>query len=121
MAPLFEAIVQHVPPPKVSSDPFFQMLVSNLAYSDYIGRIALVRIVSGRVTVGDSILRLHRDGNRERATVTALFTHSGLEQVETKDASAGEILVLPGLENAHIAETLTDRANVAGLQLVDID
>src|SRR5438309_5838903 len=98
MTPLFEAIVQHVPPPKVSSDPFFQMLVSNLEYSDYIGRIALGRIVSGRVTVGDSILCLHRDGIRERATVTTLFTHSGLEQVEAKDASAGRIVGLAGFE-----------------------
>src|SRR4026209_1183773 len=53
MTPLFEAIVQHVPPPKISTEPFFQMLVSNLDYSDYLGRIALGRIVSGRVAVGD--------------------------------------------------------------------
>ena len=121
MTPLFEAIVQHVPPPKVSSDPFFQMLVSNLEYSDYIGRIALGRIVSGRVNVGDSIVCLHRDGNRERATVTALFTHSGLEQVETKEASAGEIVGLAGFENAYIGETLTDREEGVALQFVDID
>src|SRR5881396_2422113 len=56
MTPLFQAIVQHVPPPKISTDPFFQMLVSNLDYSDYLGRIALGRIVSGRVAVGDSIV-----------------------------------------------------------------
>src|SRR5215212_6388129 len=67
MGPLFEAIVQHVPPPRVSADPFFQMLVSNLDYSDYLGRIALGRIVSGRVSVGDSIVCIHRDGRRERA------------------------------------------------------
>ena len=62
--------------------PFFQMLVSNLDYSDYLGRIALGRIVSGRVAVGDSIVCIHRDGRRERATVTALFTFAGLGQVE---------------------------------------
>src|ERR1700681_2332622 len=121
MTSLFETIVQHVPPPKVSSDPFFQMLVSNLEYSDYIGRIALGRIVSGRVSVGDSIVCLHRDGNRERATVTALFTHSRREQVETKEASAGEIVGLAGFENAYIGETLTDREERTPLQFVDID
>jgi GTP-binding protein len=110
-----------VPPPTVSSEPFFQMLVSNLDYNDYIGRIALGRIVSGRVSVGDSIVCLHRDGNRERATVTALFTHSGLEQVETKEASAGEIVGLAGFENAYIGETLTDREDRTALQFVDID
>ncbi len=70
MTPLFEAIVKHVPPPTISADPFFQMLVSNLDYSDYLGRIALGRIVSGRVNVGDSIVCIHRNGGRERATVT---------------------------------------------------
>src|SRR5260370_27503914 len=115
MTPLFEAIVQYVPPPKVSSDLFFQMLVSNLEYSDYIGRIALGRIVSGRVSVGDSIVCLHRDGNRERASVTALFTHSGLEQIETKEASAGEIVGVAAFENADLGETLTDREEGAPL------
>src|SRR5437868_1387765 len=66
MSPLFEAIVQHVPPPKISSEPFFQMLVSNLDYSDYLGRIALGRIVSGGVAIGDSIVCIHRDGLHER-------------------------------------------------------
>src|SRR5205807_7145351 len=98
MMPLFEAIVQPVPPPKIWSEPFFQMLVSNLDYSDYLGRIALGRIVSGRVAVGDSIVCIHRDGRRERATVTALFTYSGLEQVEIKHATAGDIIGLAGFE-----------------------
>src|SRR5207249_2179035 len=57
MTPLFQAIVQHVPPPKISSEPFFQMLVSNLDYSDYLGRIALGRIVSGRVEIGRASCR----------------------------------------------------------------
>src|SRR5439155_1200511 len=105
MTPLFEAIVKHVPPPTISVDPFFQMLVSNLDYSDYLGRIALGRIVSGRVNVGDSIVCIHRNGERERATVTTLFTYSGLEQVEIKHASAGEIIGLTGFEEIFIGET----------------
>ena len=121
MTPLFQAIVQHVPPPTVSSEPFFQMIVSNLHYSDYLGRIALGRVVSGRVSVGDSIVCIHRDGNRERATVTALFTYEGLEQVQTNHASAGEIVGLTGFEEVYIGETLTDREERAPLQFVDID
>jgi len=121
MTPLFQAIVQHVPPPKVSSEPFFQMLVSNLDYSDYLGRIALGRIVSGRVAVGDSIACIHREGGAERATVTALFSYAGLEQVEIKEAAAGDIVGLTGCENAYIGETLTDREDRAPLQFVDID
>src|SRR5262249_30906822 len=72
MTPFFHEIVQLVPPTKISSEPFFQMLVSNLDYSDYLGRIALGRIVSGRVSVGDSIACIRRNGGAERATVTAL-------------------------------------------------
>src|SRR5437667_2247818 len=118
MTPLFQAIVQHVPQPKILSEPFFQMLVSNLDYSDYLGRIALGRIVSGRVAVGDLIVCIHRDGRRERATVTALFTYTGLEQVEIKHATAGDIIGLAGFEEVYIGETLTDREERAPLQLV---
>src|SRR6187401_700670 len=121
MTPLFQAIVQHVPPPKISTEPFFQMLVSNLDYSDYLGRIALGRIVSGRVAVGDSIVCIHRDGRHERATVTALFTYAGMGQVETKHASEGEIVGLTGFEEVYIGETLTDREEHPPLQFVDID
>src|SRR5438128_4190925 len=121
MNPLFEAIVKHVPPPKVADAPFFQMLVSNLDYSDYLGRIAVGRIVSGRVTVGDSIVCIHRNGERERATVTTLFTYSGLQHVEIKHASAGDIVGLTGFEEIFIGETLTDREERAPLQFVDID
>ena len=97
------------------------MLVSNLDYSDYLGRIALGRIVRGRVAVGDSIVCIHRDGRHERATVTALFTYSGLEQMEIKHASAGDIVGLAGFDEVYIGETFTDREERAPLQFVDID
>src|SRR6266496_3924481 len=121
MTPLFETIVESVPPPKISAEPFFQMLVSNLDYSDYLGRIALGRIVSGRVSVGDSIVCLHRDGLPERAAVTAIFTYSGLEQVQIKEATAGDIIGLTGFEEIRIGETLTDSEERSPLAFVDID
>src|SRR5947209_76156 len=97
------------------------MLVSNLDYSDYLGRIALGRIVSGRVAVGDSIVCIQRDGRRERAAVTALFTYEGLDQVEIKHAAAGDIIGLTGFEEVYIGETLTDHEEHMALQFVDID
>ncbi len=121
LTPLFQAIVQHVPPPKISSEPFFQMLVSNLDYSDYLGRIALGRIVSGCVSVGDSITCIHCDGRRERRVVTALFTYEGLEQVQIKRAAAGDIVGLAGFEEIYIGETLADSEEREPLQFVDID
>jgi GTP-binding protein len=121
MTPLFQAIVKDVPPPKISTKPFFQMLVSNLDYSDYLGRIALGRIVSGRVAIGDSIVCIHRNGCAERATVTALFTYAGLEHVQVKQANAGDIVGVTGFEDVFIGETLTDSEERAPLQFVDID
>jgi len=121
MTPLFDVIVNDVPPPKISKEPFFQMLVSNLDYSDYLGRIALGRIVSGHVTVGDSIVCIHRNRQTERATVTALFTYEGLEQVQIKQAGAGDIVGITGFEDVYIGETLTDSEERPPLQFVDID
>jgi GTP-binding protein len=121
MTPLFEAIVKHVPAPAKAGDPFFQMLVSNLDYSEYLGRIALGRIVSGRVNVDDSVVCVHRNGERTRGTVTALFTYDGLQQVQVQHANAGDIVGLTGFEDIFIGETLTDREERAPLQFVDID
>src|SRR6266567_2315401 len=121
MTPLFEAIVKHVPPPTISADPFFQMLVSNLDYSDYLGRIALGRIVSGRVKVGDSIVCIHKDGRRERRTATALFGHRGLDRIEIKHAGAGDIVGLAGFEEISIGETITDLEERRALEFVDFD
>src|SRR5437588_1393628 len=121
MTPLSEAIVKHVPPPPTSPEPVFQMLVSNLDYSDYLGRIALGRIVSGRVNVGDSIVCIHRDGRRERGAVTGIYTFAGTGQVELKHASVGDIIGLTGFEEVYIGETLTDREEHPPLQFVDID
>src|SRR5687767_300367 len=121
MAPLFDAIIQHIPPPPKSDVHHFQMLVSNLDYSDYLGRIAYGRIISGRVKVGDSIVRITKEGRRERATVTALFGHVGLQKVEVKNASAGDIVGLCGFEDAYIGETLTDTEERLPLPFIDID
>ncbi len=121
MEPLFEAIIKHIPPPPRSQASYFQMLVSNLDYSDYLGRIAFGRIVSGRVRVGDSIVRINKDGRRERANVTALFGHQGLQKIELQNASEGDIVGLCGFEDAFIGETITDTEERVPLPFVDID
>ncbi len=121
MEPLFEAIVQHIPPPPHSEVPYFQMLVSNLDYSDYLGRIAYGRITSGRVKVGDSVVRIAKDGRRERANVTALFGHEGLQKVEIKNSSEGDIVGLCGFEDAFIGETITDSEERLPLPFTEID
>jgi len=121
MEPLYEAIIKHIPPPPKSNISYFQFLVSNLDYSDYLGRIAYGRIVSGRVKVGDSVVRIAKDGRRERANVTAIFTHVGLAKVETQHASAGDIVGICGFEEAFIGETITDSEERLPLPFVEID
>jgi GTP-binding protein len=121
MEPLFEAIIQHIPPPPKSDVPYFQILVSNLDYSDYLGRIAYGRITSGRVKVGDSVVRISKEGRRERANITALFGHVGLQKVELKNASEGDIIGLCGFEDVFIGETITDTEERLPLHFVDID
>src|SRR4030095_11851024 len=121
MEPLFDAIIRHIPPPAKTDAHFFQMLVSNLDYSDYLGRIAYGRIISGRVKVGDSVVRISKDGRRERANVTALFGHQGLQKVEIKHASEGDIVGLCGFEDAYIGETITDTEERLPLHFVAID
>ncbi len=121
MGPLFEAIIKFIPPPPKVAASYFQMLVSNLDYSDYLGRLAFGRITSGRVQVGDSVVLIHKDGRRERTNVTALFGHEGLERVEIERASAGGIIGLAGFESVAIGETIVDLEERPALEFVDID
>ncbi len=121
MEPLYEAIVKHIPPPPKSDKGYFQMLVSNLDYSDYLGRIAYGRIISGSVKVGQSIVCVHKDGRKERGNVTALFSHEGLEKVQIESASEGDIIGLTGFEEVFIGETLVDNEEREALPFVDID
>jgi GTP-binding protein len=121
LEPLFEAIVKHIPPPPKSDVSYFQMIASNLDYSDYLGRIAYGRVVSGRVSVGDTVVCIHKDGTRERSNVTALFGHQGLAKIEVKHASEGDIVGLCGFEDVFIGETITDTEERPPLPFVDID
>jgi len=121
MLPLYEAIAWHIPAPKASDAGFFQMLVSNLDYSDYLGRIAYGRIISGSVKVGQSIVCIHAGGRKERGKVTALFGHEGLEKVQIEEAFSGDIIGLTGFEEVFIGETLTDSEDREALHFVDID
>ena len=121
MEPLFEAIVKHIPSPPKSEASYFQFLVSNLDYSDYLGRIAYGRIVSGRVSHNDSVVCIHKDGSRERANVTAIFSHEGLQKVEVKHASEGDIVGITGFEDVFIGETITDTEERKPLPFTEID
>lgn len=121
MEPLFEAIIEHIPPPQPSDVDYFQFLVSNLDYSDYLGRIAYGRIVSGNIKKSDVVYCIHADGRREKGTVTALYGHQGLSKIELENASAGDIVGICGFEDVFIGETITDSPERDPLPFVDID
>ena len=121
MLPLYEAIAWHIPPPKASGVDHFRFLVSNLDYSDYLGRIAYGRIVSGRVAVGQSVVCFHTNGKKTRANVTAVFSHEGLDKVQVESASEGDIVGIAGFEDVFIGETITDSEEREALPFVHID
>jgi GTP-binding protein len=121
MVPLFEAIVKHIPPPQGDPDAPFQMLVSNLDWSDYVGRIGIGRIISGRVKAGDSIVSIHKTGRRERATVTKVFEFSGMRTSDLAEGEAGNIVGISGFEDLDIGETLCDSEQRDPIPFVDID
>ncbi len=121
MVPLYEAIAWHIPAPMKSENEYFSMLVSNLDYSDYLGRIAYGRVISGAVKVGQSIVCIHADGRKERANVTSIFGHQGLEKVQIESASEGDIIGLTGFEDVFIGETLVDNEEREALPFIQID
>ncbi|HEX5577747.1 MAG TPA: translational GTPase TypA [Gemmatimonadaceae bacterium] len=110
LAPLFQAIVDHVPPPPMDADSPFQMLISTIDYSPYLGRLGIGRIERGSVKVGQAVALLPLDPNMkdEQARVTKLFGYEGLERIELEEASAGEIVALAGLESVEIGLTVAD-------------
>jgi GTP-binding protein len=116
LTPLFDKIVSYFPPPEVDSTGPFQMLVSTLDHSAYVGRIAVGRIERGSVSVGDTVALLdlgeagpvEDPSQAEVSRVSQLYTFSGLEKIEVDEAKAGDIVALAGLEGVEIGKTLTD-------------
>ena len=108
LRPLFDAIVDSVPPPRGDGDAPLQMLVANLDSSDYLGRMAIGRIFNGRVKVGDPITVCKLDGTFHDTKVTKLFAFEGLRRVDIADAMAGDIVCLAGIEDITIGETVAD-------------
>jgi len=121
MAPLFDAIIKHIPAPQPSGVDYLQFLVSNLDYSNHLGRIAYGRMVSGKIKQGDVVWCIHIDGRKEKSKITAIFGHQGLAKIDLTEASAGDIIGVCGFEDVFIGETITDAESRDALPFVDID
>ena len=121
MVPLFETIVSHIPPPKAHPNEPFKMLINNLDWSDYVGRIAIGRITSGTVKTGDVIWCIHKNGKREKATAGKVFEFSGMRTSESVTGEAGNIVGIAGFEELEIGETLCANAEDEPVPFTDID
>ena len=121
MTPLFETIVERISPPEADRNAPFQMLVSNLDWSDYVGRIAIGKVTGGHCKVGDPIVCIHKDGKRDKAIVTKIFEFSGLKSGECIVAEAGNIVGISGVEELSIGETLCDSVDREPVAFMELD
>ncbi|MBI2928542.1 MAG: translational GTPase TypA [Verrucomicrobia bacterium] len=121
MEPLFDAIIKYVPPPRAFACEGFQLLVANLDYSDYLGRIAFGKIYSGKIKVADPVVRIHGNGTKSTGKVTAIYHFEGLKRIEIPEAHAGDIVGVTGSEEVFIGESLVDSVERPGLPHKPID
>ncbi|HEV2105859.1 MAG TPA: translational GTPase TypA [Candidatus Eisenbacteria bacterium] len=121
LQPLFEEIVASIPAPRYDPGSPLQMLVLNLDYSDYVGRLAIGRIVNGALRARQDVLLARGDGTEVRSRVTNLYAFEGLQRVEVEEAGPGDIVALAGFSEVHIGETVTDPVTPRPLPPVVVD
>jgi len=119
--PLFEEIVRTIPAPRFNDGAPLQMLVLNLDYSDFVGRLAIGRVVNGTVHGKDEVGLVRHAGTVDRARVSYLYAFEGLERVEVAEAGPGDIVALAGFDEVHIGDTITDPADPRPLPRVSVD
>jgi len=121
LQPLFEAILRHIPAPKVDAEAPFQMLVTSLGYDSYRGTTATGRITAGRLRAGMPLARITHSGELLPTYARYVYQHQGLERVEVTEATAGDIVVIAGLEDIAIGETLADPDHPNGLPVIHVE
>ena len=121
MEPLFKTIVDHVEPPKGEIDGPFQMLVTTLDSSEYVGKIAIGKIHRGTVKKNQSVALVRQDGTKSNYRITAVFGYNGLKREEVEEAGLGDIRAVSGVLDANIGETIADAQNPEALPFIKID
>jgi GTP-binding protein len=121
LRPLFEAIVKHIPSAPGDPDGVLQMLVANLDYSDYLGRLAIGRVFEGTLKYGDEVGIVKLDGSLQKTRITKLYSFEGLKRVDETEGRPGELLAIAGVEGITIGETVTSAENPKPLANIQID
>jgi GTP-binding protein len=121
LQPLFEQIVQSIPAPKELRNDSLQLLVANLDYNDYVGRLAIGRIFSGEIKIGDQIAVVKPDRSTQKTRVSQLYAFEGLKREPVERAGFGEIVALAGIENINIGDTITSFDNPHPLPSIAVD
>jgi GTP-binding protein len=121
MTPLFETIIKHVAPPKVDPEGPFQMQVSSIAYSSYVGAIAIGRITRGKVKPNQPVTVIDHDGKTRNGKILQVLGFMGLERTEVPEAEAGDIIAITGIEGPRISDTLCDPSKVEAMPPLSVD
>ena len=119
--PLFEAIVNTIPEPAGDSGGILQVLVANLDYSDYLGRLAIARVFNGTLRNGEEVAIAKLDGSLEKVKITKLFSFSGLSRIDVAEGELGDIVAVAGVTGITIGETITSAENPVPLAHIAID
>ena len=121
LKPLFELILTTIPAPKGDGNAPLQYLVANIAYNDYVGRLAIGKIFSGSIRIGDNVAVINGNGKAVKTKITSIYTFKGLERKEATEASVGDIVALAGIEGINIGDTITDIENPKPLPRIKVD
>ena len=121
LRPLFDQIVETIPAPKQIRNDSLQLLVANLDYSEYVGRLAIGRIFSGEIALGDQVSVAKPDGSFQKVRVSQLYAFEGLKREPIQRAAFGEIVALAGVENIEIGDTITSVENPQPLPIIAVD
>ena len=121
LKPLLDMIINHVPAPKGESDEPLQLLISNIDYDDYVGQMAVGRVERGTAKVGQTAVICKKDGSTSQIRLTKMYMYEGLKRVESEFASVGDIVLVSGVGDVKIGETICDVDCPEALPFVDID
>jgi len=121
LQPLFEAIIEIIPEAKGDPAGALQILVANLDYSDYLGRLAIARVFNGTLHTGEEVAIAKLDGSVQKTKITKLFSFSGLKRLDITQTTLGDIIAVAGVEDITIGETITSAENPAPLPPITID